>query len=218
MYKVDLHTHSEASPDGGITKAQYIHAVKSGLLDCIAITDHNRLDFAADLYNELGEHIIVGEEIMTTAGEIIGLFLVKHISNGLSPQATIRAIKDQDGLVYIPHPFESVRHGLHPRILEDIIGFIDIFEVYNGRAFIQDHSKQAVVFAKMNHLVKAASSDAHGVLGLGRTYTAMPRIPNRQNILQELKEASLIAVRPTLRSLLYPKYHRTRKFIKGDRS
>lgn len=211
MFKIDLHTHSASSPDGGITLRQYRGALKTGLLDCIAITDHNSIDFATRAREELGERIIVGEEIMTTMGEIIGLFLDEPISPGQPPEETIAAIRAQDGLVYIPHPFETIRKGLHPAALEMIQTDVDVIEACNGRAFLQNRSQQAVVWAKLNNVPAAASSDAHGLRGLGRTFTAVSDMPNRDNLIALLAGSTLHTRRPKVRGLLYPKYHRMRK-------
>lgn len=211
MYKVDLHTHSTSSPDGGITAAQYKQILSTGALDYIAITDHNRIDTAFVLNKELGDRIIIGEEIMTTKGEIIGLYLQTAVPPNLTPLETIKRIKDQHGLVYIPHPFETLRKGLHPADLEDIADFIDIMEVYNGRAVLQDRSQQAAVWAKLNAVAGVASSDAHGVKGLGKTYTQIHEAPNQDNLLTQLASSTPIAGRPSLRSLMYPKYHRLRQ-------
>ena len=91
MIKVDLHTHSSASPDGGIMAEQYMQIIKSAQLNCVAITDHNRVDLALELRKTLGERIIVGEEINTTEGELIGLFLTQNVEPGQSPEATAKA-------------------------------------------------------------------------------------------------------------------------------
>lgn len=214
MYKIDLHTHSAASPDGGVTLKQYEQVLESGLLDVIAITDHNHIDFALHAQKQLGDKIIVGEEIMTTHGEIVGLYLTERVEPGLSPIDTIKHIKDQGGLVYIPHPFETVRKGLHPEILETLIGQIDIMEVCNGRAFMQNRSAQAVIWAKLNKVVGAASSDAHGVRGLSKTYTQVSELPARDTLMTTLLTGIPKTDRPSVRALLYPKYHRIRKRIK----
>lgn len=215
-YKIDLHTHSAASPDGGINLRQYRHVLEAGLLDCIAITDHNRTDFAHEAREALGDRIIVGEEIMTSHGEIIGLFLDEVISPGMSPQDTIAAIRAQDGVVYIPHPFETIRKGLHPATLEIIRDHVDILEVVNGRAFLQNHSEQALVWAKLNGLPSAASSDAHGLHGLGRTYTTVTEMPNHDNLVRLLSSGTLRTRRPSTRSLLYPKLNKIKKRITGN--
>ncbi len=215
MFKVDLHTHSEASPDGGISLADYKKILEKKTLDVVAITDHNRVAFAQEAQKELGEKIIVGEEIMTSDGEIIGLYLTDLVPPNLTATATIKAIKDQGGLVYIPHPFESVRKGIHPKILEKLQDRIDIIEVCNGRAFLQNRGKQALVWSRINNIPGSASSDAHGVKGLGKTYCDFEKLPTKESLIQQLKTAKLITDRPSVRALLYPKFHRTRKKLRG---
>lgn len=215
MFKLDLHTHSEASPDGGITAQQYAHALSSGMLDMIAITDHNSISYATEVQSQLGDKIIVGEEIMTADGEIVGLYLKEAIEPGLSAQETCRRIKAQRGLVYIPHPFETVRRGLHPAKLEEIHKLVDIIEVCNGRAVRQNHGSKAVVWSKLNRIAGAASSDAHGIRGLGRTYTRCKSLPTKSTLVDQVAAATLMTDRPTLRALLYPKYHRARKKLGG---
>lgn len=217
MYKVDLHTHSSASPDGGITPGQYQRALETGLLDAIAVTDHDRIHMAQDLQRSLGDRIIVGEEITTTHGEIIGLYLTELVPAGLSPHDAIKRIKDQGGIVYIPHPFETFRKGMDPHTLEGIADYVDIIEVCNGRAFLQNRSAQAVVWARLNQKDSAASSDAHGYGGLGRTHSDLPEMPTRDNLLQILNRSVLRTKNPTFRALLYPKYHRVRKRIMGQK-
>ncbi len=212
-FRVDLHTHSAASPDGGITLKQYRRILNAGVLDCIAITDHNRIDFANHAQTELGERIIVGEEIMTSLGEIIGLFLKTPIQAGQTPEETIAAIREQNGLVYIPHPFETIRKGLHPATLELIQGQVDILEVCNGRAFLQNRHSAALLWAKLNQTVMAASSDAHGASGLGRTFSGLSQIPTSDTLLPLLKDGVLHAKRPTIRGLLYPKINKAKKKV-----
>src|SRR4051812_4619386 len=116
MFKIDLHTHSVESKDGGISFEQYAHALSTNRLDVIAITDHDTIDFATHAQTELGDRIIVGEEIMSTGGEIVGLYLKEAVKAGLSPLETVKQIREQGGLVYVPHPFETVRKGLHPSV------------------------------------------------------------------------------------------------------
>lgn len=214
-YRLDLHTHSVASGDGGMTAAQYQKVLSTQLLDYIAVTDHNRTDFATQLHEQLGDKIIIGEEIMTSGGEIIGLFLKEPVEPHLTAEETVRQIKQQSGLVYVPHPFETFRKGLHPSVLETIAAHIDIIEVCNGRALLQNRGQQAVVWARLNNVLAAASSDAHGLLGLGKTFTVVSGSPNRQNLLGLMSGAKLMTDRPGLHTLLYPKFNRLRKKIQG---
>jgi predicted metal-dependent phosphoesterase TrpH len=216
-YKVDLHTHSTASHDGGISTEQYKKVLDMGILDFVAITDHNSIDAALKIQSELGEKIIVGEEIMTSAGEIIGLYLEEAIPSGLSPEQAITQIKEQNGIVYIPHPFETIRKGLHPQVLEEIVKYIDIIEVCNGRAFAQDRSQQTVVWARINQIPGAASSDAHGYHGLGKTYSKVSAVPTRENLVSLISSCIPNAERPKLRAILYPKLNKVKKkLVKND--
>lgn len=214
MFKIDLHTHSSASKDGGITADQYAHVLSTNILDMIAITDHNRVDFAQHMQERFGDRIIVGEEIMSTGGEIIGLYLTERVAPRLSPLETIKEIKRQGGIVYIPHPFESIRKGLHPGVMEELVHDLDIIEVCNGRAFLQNRSAQAVVWAKLNRVIGAASSDAHGVRGLGRTYTDVPELPHKDNLVSLLAKGIPVTSRPSMRALLYPKYNHLKRKVK----
>lgn len=214
MFKVDLHTHSTQSPDGGISRQQYQQILERGTLDVVAVTDHNSAEFALELQRELGDQIIVGEEIMSSQGEIIGLYLSKTIPGGLSPLDTIRRIKDQGGLVYIPHPFETIRKGMGAQALEEIVEYIDIMEVCNGRALVQNRGSQAVVWSRLNHVVGAASSDAHGVKGIGKTFSSLSELPSKENLVTLLEHGVLRTGVPSPRALLYPKYHRLRKKLR----
>lgn len=214
MPRVDLHTHSIASSDGGVRAVQYRNLLSSKRVDLIAITDHNRVDFAQELHAELGDKIIVGEEIMTTEGEIIGLFLSKLVEPGQTPLETVKAIKKQGGLVYIPHPFETVRKGLQEATLDSIASYIDIVEVHNGRAFLQKRSAKALAWAQANNKVAAASSDAHGAKGVGHTYTVMATLPAQKEFLRVLSAAQLVANRAPLTTLTYPKLNRLHKKIR----
>ncbi len=215
MYKIDLHTHSYGSPDGGLRLRHYQRALDEHALDFIAITDHNRIDVALRIRNELGKQIIVGEEIMTTEGEIIGLYLKEAIPAGLTPKETIKQIRAQGGIVYVPHPFETVRSGLSEKALAKIAQDVDILEVHNGRAVFQNHSNQASTWVKKHEAVGAASSDAHGFRGWGKTYACIAEEPTRETLVELLAEASYAVHAPGVIGLLYPKINRARSRFKN---
>lgn len=213
MYKVDLHTHSVVSMDGGISAEHYRQALDGGQLDAIAVTDHNRIDFARELRAELGERIIVGEEISALEGEIIGLYLETAVPPGLTAQETVRHIKRQNGLVYIPHPFETVRKGLDAAALTAIAEDVDIMETHNGRAVFQNRSAAAEAWAAEHDIPGAASSDAHGAAGWCRTFSTVAELPTRETLVRLLRNAQLTAGSPGLRGVLYPKFNRLRKAV-----
>lgn len=218
MIRADFHTHSDASPDGGITAAQY-RILLGTVLDCVAVTDHNTIAAAQDLQRLLGNNIIVGEEITTLQGEIIGLFLSEVVPSNLSALETVQRIKQQGGLVYIPHPFETVRKGLSASSLETIGEHVDIIEVHNGRAWLQNTTIQAEEWSVVNKVPGAASSDAHGKGGVGKTFTILEAMPTAGNLVSQLHKAQLVSARAPLYSLLYPSYNRIRKKIqKGNKN
>lgn len=217
MIRIDLHTHSEASPDGGITPDEYAEILKNETVDVVAITDHDRIDFARGMQKALGEkYIIVGEEITTIDGEIIGLYLSEAIQPGLSAAATIQKIHEQGGLVYIPHPFEKIRKGIKKDTLNLILNDVDIIETNNGRALTRKHAVAAQTIAVKNKIPGCASSDAHGVAGVGHTYTTISERPTKETLLSLLSEATFAHSKPPLKTRFYPKKNRFMKKIKGQ--
>lgn len=212
-YKIDLHSHSIISPDGGITAAQYETVLEKGILDAIAITDHNITRFARELHKTLGDRIIIGEEIKTKQGEIVGLYLTETIPSGLSALQTAKRIHEQGGIVLIPHPFETLRKGMQLVDLEKIRDDVDIIEVFNGRGRWRGKAKQAATIAKQYDLAGCANSDAHGYPGLGVTYSVVSKQPTKATLVSLLREGSLTQTYAPVWTFLYPAYHRVKNSI-----
>lgn len=213
MYKLDLHTHSILSYDGGILLEEYAKAISEKRIDYVAITDHNEIDFALEAFAKLGDHIIVGEEIMTTQGEIIGLFLQKKIQPDLTISQTIEEIKKQDGLVYIPHPFDIRRHAIGESNLTPVVSQTDILEVFNGRNITPSNNKQALTFARTMNVPGAVGSDSHSRGELGRTYLLVNDIPTVHNIKKLAEQGRRVEklVNPLL--FLSPSINKLRKIL-----
>lgn len=177
----DLHTHSAASFDSLSDPAKMMaKAVRLGLTH-LAITDHERIDGAqaAAEVAPLGLQVIVGEEIKSRDGDIIGLFLREAIPPGLSAKETAAAIREQSGLVGLPHPFDSFRSsggseaGETEQKLEALAAIIDYVEIHNARAY-RDANPLAGAFAQRHDLPGTASSDAHSIIELGVASTVLP--------------------------------------------
>ena len=212
-YKIDLHTHSIISQDGGITAAQYEKILQSGELDCIAITDHNETSFARIMQKKLGDRIIIGEEIGTKEGEVIGLYLKETIPGGIGIDEAIASIKHQGGLVYIPHPYEKFRKGLRHSAIDRIASDIDIVEVFNGRGRFRGKSTLAQQFAQKNSIPQAASSDAHGYKGVGYTTSDLSDFPTHKTLKQLLETAVLEKKYAPLYTFLYPTINRIKNSV-----
>jgi predicted metal-dependent phosphoesterase TrpH len=186
----------------------------------VAITDHNAIAAALAIKEQLadlGERIIIGEEVMTTEGEIIGLYLSEEIPGNCTPPEAMTAILEQGGLVYIPHPFETVREGIGPELLKAIAHDVDIIETYNGRAIFQNKSRAARQWAEEYDKPGAASSDALVRFGWGRTFSIIAEPPTRENLPAQLREATY-ATHSVGTGVLYPKFNRlTRRLRRAAR-
>jgi len=192
--KVDMHTHSEYSPDSRTPLASQAAAIKAAGLHVVCATDHNTIEGALRL-RELadGFRVIVGEEVSSQDGEIIGLFLDKPVPRGLSAEETIARIHDQGGLVSIPHPFSrNRRFHLRRSALERVWEDIDCIEVFNAReAFTQDNIR-AAAFAKDKGLPGAVGSDAHRASEIGRAWVEVEEFAGRDDFIAALREGSVI--------------------------
>jgi len=190
VIKADLHIHTCYSPD---SRAKIPDIIKRCLkigLGCIAITDHNTIKGALEAKEEAPFLVIVGEEIRTREGEIIGYFLQEEIPPGLSPEETARLIKEQGGLVCIPHPFDSIRRSsaLKFEALCRIIDQVDIIEAFNARTFFPWDRKRALKLAEERNLPVSAGSDAHHPSEIGRMWMELPPFENSpRNFLEALR-------------------------------
>jgi predicted metal-dependent phosphoesterase TrpH len=191
-YKIDLHSHSSLSHDGGITKRQYVRMLEKKILDCIAITDHNETKFARSLQNELGDKIIVGEEINTLDGAL----------------STVTQIHNDGGLAYIPHPFEQIRDSLQEDKLMEIIKMVDIIEIFNGRGFMRGQPLKAMDIANAQKIAMASSSDAHCLSGINSAYNIVSEMPESKNLVELLVKGNLQKKHAPLYSLLCPGFNR----------
>src|SRR2546427_1166957 len=133
MVRLDLHVHSSASFDGRVPPIEIARRCRQLGLSPIVLTDHDTIDGARSLM-EAGEHVVVGQEILTSAGELIGLFLKEVVPKQLSPEEATAAVKAQGGLVYLEHPYDTGRRNMREEAIERIADQIDIVEGFNGRS------------------------------------------------------------------------------------
>jgi predicted metal-dependent phosphoesterase TrpH len=199
------------SHDGGIRLEEYRIILQQHIVDYIAITDHNAIDFAVSAATELGSNIIIGEEISSTDGDIIGLYLQSKIPRGKSALETAALIHEQGGLVYVPHPFERIRKGLGGKILAEILSEVDIVEVFNGRAVFSSNNTEAQRFATLHNMISASSSDAHCWKEVGRAYSIVSENPSPQTLKRLLVEAQRHTLYSDSIHLLCPKRNVIRK-------
>jgi predicted metal-dependent phosphoesterase TrpH len=192
----DLHMHTSWSHDCSIRVQELLDHAESIGLGAIAVTDHNRFggaQEAVELARGRRLAVIPGEEVKTDGqGEVIGLFLREEISRGLSFADTIAAIRAQDGLVYLPHPFDR-RHAVpDARTLHRHLADIDVFEVYNARLIRETFNDEALRFARKYGLTMGAGSDAHVLLGVGAGALKMRAFDGPEEFLVSLRGAEIL--------------------------
>ncbi len=162
MWHVDLHSHTHWSKDCVTKFETIIHICRRRGIDRIAITDHNTADGALALQKIAPELVVVGEEIMTTQGEILAYFVRESIPAGLSPEDTIRRLSDQGAVISVSHPFDRLRKGAWQEAdLLRIIDKVDAIEVFNARCLFAEDNDRALQFAQEHHLTGTVGSDAH---------------------------------------------------------
>ena len=194
MYvRVDLHIHSKFSYDCNLDFETIIDKALSRQIGCVAITDHDEIEGALSLETSSPPvKVIIGEEIRTLEGEIIGLFLREHIQPGLSIVKTIEVIKEQDGVVYVPHPFDSVRNStIAEETLKMILPMVDVIEVFNYRNLFAFYNRKALKFAKTHNLAQGAGSDAHYAFEIGKCFVEMPLFETKQEFLENIKRGQV---------------------------
>ncbi|MHB1414545.1 MAG: PHP domain-containing protein [Chloroflexota bacterium] len=210
--RFDLHTHTHFSADSGAKFADIVAAVRRRGLDGIAVTDHNRLEGALQLKEVAPFTVIVGEEIRTSEGEIIGLFLSEEIPARLSPEETVERIKAQGGLVYIPHPFDRVRPShLRKEALYRLIDSIDAVEVVNSRTTLPLDNRRAELLCQRYGLRRGAGSDAHLPREIGQAWVEIPPFANAAEFLSSLEQGRAVGRLTTPLAHLATRWHKLRR-------
>lgn len=196
MIKADLHIHTCYSIDC-LTPLEKIVTRCLGLgIDCVAVADHNTIAGALKLREMAPFKVIVAEEIATTAGEIMGLFLSEGIPQGLSAQEAILRIRDQGGLVAIPHPFgRSLSRHASMLISTKILSQVDIIEAFNSRTPFSSSIRKAAMLAKEQGKAASAGSDAHTLGEVGRAYVEMPEFDGPADFLTSLAQGQIFGRR-----------------------
>jgi predicted metal-dependent phosphoesterase TrpH len=192
----DLHMHTSWSNDCTVETADLLDQAESIGLGAIAVTDHNVFGGALEAVElaDGGDLIVIpGEEIKTdNQGEVIGLFLSEEIPRRMSFADTVAAIKEQGGLVYVPHPFDRLHTVPDPSTLHRHLADIDVFEVYNARLLLEGHNDEALRFARKYNLTMGAGSDAHVLQGVGTGVVRMRAFRDPEEFLISLRSAEIL--------------------------
>lgn len=199
---VDLHMHTDHSPDCATPVETLLATAREVGLGAIAITDHNEVSgalAAREIAAEFGVKVIVAEEVKTAEqGEVIGLFLERRIERGMTMDETIAEIRRQGGLVYVPHPFDRLHSVPDYEHLLEIVEQIDILEVFNPRVALTAFNEEAERFAAKYRIVPGAGSDSHVAQGLGSVMIRVHDFEGPQEFLESMRDADIVRKRKNM--------------------
>ena len=209
---VDLHMHTDHSPDCATPVDTLLDTAKKVGLGAIAITDHNEISGALEARERAnGIKVIVAEEVKTAdQGEVIGLFIEEKIPRGMTLQETIAEIRRQGGLVYVPHPFDRMHAVPDYEHLLDVVEEIDAIEVFNPRVAFSAFNEEAARFAAKYRIVAGAGSDSHVAQGLGSVKIKMRDFDGPEEFLESLRDADIVRKRQSLLYVQALKFIQTR--------
>jgi len=195
LIRVDLHVHSSASFDCTVEPEEVAARCRRLGLAPVFLTDHDSIEGAIRMRS--AERVVVGEEVMTTAGELIGLFLKEAVPAGLAPKETALLIKNQGGLVYLEHPYDQFRRHLTEDGIEALADMVDIVEVFNGRSD-EKANRRAEDLCVTLGAAPGAGSDAHTIGEIGSVYVEMEDFEGALDFLAKLHKAKIVKGRNKL--------------------
>ncbi|HZD43184.1 MAG TPA: PHP-associated domain-containing protein [Methanomicrobiales archaeon] len=194
--RIDMHVHSEYSPDASIPVGSLVQAYRqTGIIPLVC--DHDRIEGSLRVMEAIHAYDpriprVFAEEIKTADGDLVGLFLTERVRPGLSAEETVEIITGQGGLSLVPHPFSRRRSSaMKQRVLDAIIGRIDIIEGYNGRNRFPEDDQKAVAYARRMNKPISAGSDAHMPIELFRNFVEMECFTSPQDFVRCLRHATL---------------------------
>ena len=189
IIRAEFHCHTVYSHDSSNRIPQLLSAARERGISRLAITDHNSIEGAL-LAKELDpELVIVGEEILTTSGELLAYYVSEAIPRRLSAHESIGRLKDQGAFIAVPHVFDHRRHGWRMEDLLEILPFVDALEVFNARCLARSINRRARRFAQERGLPMIAGSDAHSLVELGLGAVRLPIFNTPDELRHSLKTA-----------------------------
>ncbi len=194
LWRVEFHSHTCASPDGLMRPHELIRAARARGLDRIVVTDHNTLAGARAAHALAPELVIVGEEVLTTEGELLGWFVREEVPPGLPPWEALQRLKAQGAVVALAHPFDTWRQGFRAETLAQLAPYLDAVEGFNARTRKPGANQAAEAWARAHGLPVVSGSDAHLVVEVGRAATYLPPFDDADGLRR-----ALAAARPTRR-------------------
>ncbi len=190
--KADFHIHTRYSMDCEMELEDIIKRCQMMEIDCIAITDHGTVEGAQKMQGIAPFKVIIGEEVLTDQGEIMGMFLKETVPSNIRVDEAISRIKDQGGLVCLPHPFDHLRGlAMNLKEVDNLAPKVDLVEVFNARSPMNSTADKALDYALKHNIPTIAGSDSHTLGEIGRTFVEIDDFNTPDQLLEVLKYGTI---------------------------
>lgn len=190
--RVEFHCHTVYSKDSLTTPQKLVETCRRKGIDRVVVTDHNQIEGAMRAKEIDPERVIVGEEIMTTRGELLAAYVTRRVPKHLEPRAAIEMLREQGAFISVSHPFDTRRSGAWKLAdLAEITPLVDAVEVFNSRCLEPGPNQKALAYASVNGLCGTAGSDAHVVSELGTASLIAPYFDDPVSLKDALASAEI---------------------------
>jgi predicted metal-dependent phosphoesterase TrpH len=191
--KVEFHCHTIFSKDSLVRPRSLVEAARRKGLDRVIVTDHNSTGGALEAQRLAPDLIIIGEEVMTTQGELLAAFVTEELPPGLEPPEAIRRLRAQGAFISVSHPFDVFRSGHWAADdLLKILPLVDAIETFNARCMNMRPNHEAQEFARLHNLAGTAGSDAHTAFELGRALLVLDEFETGQDLKRVIRSARAV--------------------------
>jgi len=189
MLRIEFHCHTIYSKDSLLKPDKLVRMAQERGIDRLVVTDHNTIAGALHAQELDPQRIIIGEEIMTTRGELLCAYVTEEIPRDLPPLEAITRLRQQGAFISVSHPFDAIRNGHWelPDLLE-ILPHVDAIETFNARCMSASYNTQAQAFAKEHSLLGTAGSDAHAGFEVGRASMRLPKFHDAASLKAALAQ------------------------------
>jgi predicted metal-dependent phosphoesterase TrpH len=190
LLRTEFHCHTIFSKDCLVQPKKLVKTCKRKKIDRVVVTDHNSIEGALRCKELDPDRVIIGEEIMTTEGELLAAYINKEIPQGLPPMEVITRLREQDAFISVSHPFDTHRNGHWSEVnLIQILPYVDAIETFNSRCMLPRFNHKAQEFAVEHGVPGTYGSDAHTGFELGRGNLLLPPFDDAKSLKIALKNA-----------------------------
>jgi predicted metal-dependent phosphoesterase TrpH len=212
LTRLDMHAHSNYSPDSVISPETMVKRYIQAGIRAVCVTDHDTIEGALHLQRMAPFKVVIGEEVTTAQGHLLGLFLRQAVAPGMSALETVEAIHEQGGLAVIPHPFDRFRSTrLDTRTSELLAPIVDAVEVFNSRTLLIGDDERTASWARLRNLPMGAGSDCHTPGEVGTAYVDLPDFNGAGDFVAALRQGVVVGRRSNPLLRLQTSFTRLRK-------